>query len=600
MAVTHTIDGDDIGTVFLSGTVAGDRPIELVGMAELGQVGSSQLVIDDVSGTLVTVGWKQYEVNEDLCASPLLHRGSVGTRRFRRGSGRTGASRFIEMSVLDDNDLLTRYVIRGGGNRPRESVGDRIDWILNSTYLSGLVIDDGCVVYPDTIMDANDYRYTSKPSDVIGDCAVRVGFEFFVYPGETASAAALFFADPASDLYTSTILLSNVWADIDWDTTFPSSLEAALTRDPGDVWSNVLVNYEGSRVMRTRAATASAYTTRQTVAPTSSIKKRAQAIAQGDQYLSLHRLEEDEVEDTVLITASRVGLLREGMRVQARYSHFAAEGYGIHTWFRVKERRTRSVVSPGGIPEAPDEPLYELGLRLVPLPCVATEESITLVQAKSQYAPNTSVGFDSPTTPGNLLVWVIGNRDEISLGPIGHPPPDGWAEAPYDGSNEPPWVISAQNPGRKGNASLWYKVAEVGDSTWPCDNQSANILAEFSGESIGVTPILSASNEVSGVASASISLTSGVPGRAALVVAALITRLSTEEGDFIEDAGIHTVPAAGAGPQTTIGGGGRPLLLWTVSTDGSAVTFSGTQDGPSKDGFATYGMRIAAFEACPA
>jgi len=332
MAVTYTIDGSTIDRVDIDS-------VELVEQAEAGSVGQGRLVIDDAAGDIVTVGHKSVQVTEDDCASPLIQAGFVANRSFNRGTWRTGASRKIEVSIADLNDLLGRRVIRKeDGKRPGESIGDRLRWLLASDYLSGLVADNGFVDYPSTTLDKNDYT-NSRPGDVIADLAVMGdGRNYFVYADPTTGAPSLWFRDSDSSTdYSSTLQISNVLSDVDWTTTFPASPEATLERNPDQVFSMAAVPYARSTVYETKASTETAFVERDGVAPTSSIKDAAKASRLARRFLNDHDHELDSINDTILVPSSKVGLLHAGMRLQAKYSHFDPEGYSSYTWFRVLE-----------------------------------------------------------------------------------------------------------------------------------------------------------------------------------------------------------------------------------------------------------------------
>lgn len=599
MGVTVELDGDGISTTRL-------ETAEFVEVAELGQVGVSRAIVDDVPGTLATVGWKPYLATEDDCEDPVLLMGSAGARRIRRHKGHVGPSRDIGFAILDSNDLLQRREIMAEGDRDEETVGERVTWLLGSEYLSGLVVDSGFVVYPSTVMDANDYR-TTRPLDVLVDCATRVSFNCFTYIDAYSGLPSLFFADPDSDLWSSPLRFSSVLSDIDWITTFPVGSDAELERDPSDVWSRMILSYENGRVNRRRAATEAAFTERDAVGPTSSVKKEEQAIALADRYLSLHSREDDNSTDTVIVPASKVNLLRAGMRAQFRYEFMGPEGFDQFTWWRTLETRKRVFVSPGGIPEAPDEPLYAISLRATPQQCAATEDSFELVQYAIKHAwagAGTTITLDSAVgdpgggNPGDLLVIAIGNRDEIGLGPIGDAPP-GWTEVPIVTSYcvDENFVEAFEG---KAHGALWYREAQAGDQVITgLDNSSAAIIAQFAGPgTVGLTP---AKAEDCGIASSAVSFSSGAPGSGSLVVAVLITRL-TDLGVFTPSGSTHTIPVLpNLPPQTTVQGGGTPILLWGVSEDGSAVNFTGTLSGQQHTGDVGfhYGYRTAAFTLCP-
>lgn len=490
MGVTYTVDGSTVGTVRIESA-------ETVESALTGTVGQGSFTIDDDAGTLATTGWKEVTVEEDDCSDPLTFKGFVGTRQIRRGTHKTLAGRDIVMNTKDLNEILNLRTVFLTGNRGRESVGDRVDWLLTSTHLSGLVADNGFVDYPSTMMDANDYR-TSKPGDVLADCATRVNFNYFIYPDPTTGDPSLFFADSnTSTWYSSTLRISNVLSDIDWTTTFPASPEATLNIDPDSVYSRVLLSYAGGRVRRTRAATATAYIERDAVAPTSSVKRRARAVAQADQYLLVHRNEDHSIEETILVTSSKVNLVKAGMRIQVRYSHMDPEGYSSFTWWRITELRKRHVVSPGGIPEAPDEPLYEMSLRLSPQEAGCTPATIVQQKAVDNVA-NVDITLDANPTLGNLLI-AIGMRK-----------PSGGGNVPAQMNSGEAWTEIVQvhvddccgNPGSAGYAFAFYKIVDDTSPVWSRLSESGQYqwrLYELAHADPARINVLSVSNDASHV-----------------------------------------------------------------------------------------------------
>lgn len=362
MGVTYTIDGSTIATVR-------SDSVELVESADAGQTGTGRLTIDDAAGNIDTVGHKDVSVTEDDCSAPLLQAGFVGHRSIRRGTYRTTTSRFIEVEVRDLNDLLGRRVIqKSDGKRGPEKMSVRLTWLLGSDYLSGLVADNGFVDYPAIDMDRNDYT-NSRPGDVLADMATQgEGRNFFVYADPATGAPSLWFRDSATSTdFSSTLQISNDLADVDMTTTFPASqTEMSLERDPDVVFSRAAVPYARGTQYEVKAATESAFVERDGVAPTSSIKTAAKASKIARRFLNDHDHEADTVTDTIIVPSSKSGLIHAGMRLQAKYTHTVPEGYSSFTWYRVLERRLSHIGSPGGIPEAPGEPLYKLALRMVP------------------------------------------------------------------------------------------------------------------------------------------------------------------------------------------------------------------------------------------
>jgi len=402
MAQSFNYDGGALSTVIRDS-------VSLTEKADHGDVGTGTVVIDDDAGTTEIVGHKSFTARQTSCSDSRTFDGYVGERSYKRGDTEyVGAGRQIEITTIDSNARLAFKVIRGrkrassattgtNGNRKSETIANRLTWLLASSYLSSLVADNGFVSYPTTVLDANDYR-GQFPADILRDMALVAGFNFFVYPDPTTGAASLWFADSNSSTdYTSTLSISNVADDIDLSTVFPPSQDAELTRDPSQVISGVFMPYQQGNVYRTRAATETTYEPRDGVAPSSDVKARSRARTLADRFLVARRNEEDLVTTSVRLPADKVNLIRAGMRVACTFSHFATEGYGTSTYFRVLERTVSHPLN--------DDNTYDLRLSLSPQEAVCTAASI--VQFKGvDVVGNVDITLDSPVTVGNLLVAI--------------------------------------------------------------------------------------------------------------------------------------------------------------------------------------------------
>ena len=175
----------------------------------------------------------------------------------------------------------------------------------------------------------------------------------------------------------------------------------------------------------------------------------------------------------------------------------------------------------------------------------AASESVSLVQYAEKSGLGTSMSFSSPTTAGNLLVVVVGNRDEISLGPIGNPAA-GWnypplVASPFD-TNYVQADTAAGGTCECGHGTLYWKQADGTETSYPLDNQACAIFAKFSGFPRAISGITAAAAETSNNLSAAVSHTSGAPGVSSLVVASLITRTKAA-GSFTPGAGTSRWPS---------------------------------------------------------
>lgn len=342
--------------------------------AELGAVGFSHIAFDDPTGTVGhsgdhIVGLKQFQVIENAAPSgkQRIYTGYTGPRRYHRDprkSAIVGDDRIIDCDLVELNCILQFNVISGDdGERPAESAGDRLTWLLASGYLEA--IDNGLVAYPATTMDANDYR-GQFPTDVLSDLAMATGYNFFLYYDEAANQVSLWFDDSnTSTNYTADIALSNVLSDINNTTVF-SAANGVLHRDPGKVVSGVYLPYANGAFYDTDPATAAAYAPRDRVAPNANVKSAEMAQTQVARMLAENATEDDTVTCSVELPAANVNDIKRGQRVSARFSHLP--GYESFFWFRVVKRTVKQIV------KTPDR--YTLDLELSPstatVPAAAT------------------------------------------------------------------------------------------------------------------------------------------------------------------------------------------------------------------------------------
>lgn len=470
MAQSVTYDGNSLTLVRRDD----EHAPEWVERADHGEIGESSMLVDDEAGTLEMFGHKLVTVEDDACSVVRTLTGYVGARKYRRGSGKTEASRFIEVPLYDLNARLGFKAIYGHQwQRPAETISDRLTALLASSHLSGLVADLGFVDYPTDALDAYDCR-GQFPLDVIRDMALVVGYNYFVYWSSDDAAAGLWFRDSnASTAFSSTLRFSNVLSDVDESTTFPTGADAALTRDPSEVISRVLVPYKNGFRVRHRAATETTYEPRGGVAPAASIKTKAKADALGDRYLFARRNEEDTITDTWTLPDDKINLVRAGQRVQARYSHLATEGYGEFSWFRITETRKKPLVTDAG--------RYTCAVSLSPQEggCSVQPTFVQHTYADSNpvAAYSDTLTFTQATVPGNLVVVAIFNT-AAGAGDV-LAAPSGWN-----------WEIQNVDTNNAGNAKrcnvFWKKSEGEADFTFTCTgaligNAGRYVMTEYAG-----------------------------------------------------------------------------------------------------------------------
>ncbi len=385
-------------------------------VAELGGSGASGLQIDDPLGTAGhiaddIVGHKTLIVFED--AAPVNNRRIITSyiteRRYARDEEKAllGAERQIDIDLQDLNAALQFRIFHDDdADRPAETVGERLAWLVGDT---AVFADNGLVIYPTApTMDANNYNGQHE-GDLIADCALAVGYNYFLYYSESASQISLFFDESnTSTAYSSTARLTNVLADKDSDTvigagatqTWPAG-NIVLTRDPKRVVSGIYLAYAAGYVFRNLASTVTAFGRRDLSASTSNVKTAGAASDIADRMLAENSDEADTVELDVDVPPANVNDIRAGHRLEVKFSHLP--GYSAaYVWCRVLRRKVSQTE------ETPDH--YKLHLVLVPQTVVpppigcADPDNVDLNLLHGTvigYTSNAAV-VPAPTTPANM------------------------------------------------------------------------------------------------------------------------------------------------------------------------------------------------------
>jgi hypothetical protein len=420
-----------------SGAGPTDALTGIQGLAQVGAVGTSGIILDDPNGTVghsgdSIVGLRQFRWLESTCpvGNQVVWSGWIGKRSYKRdpnsGVGVTGVSRRISVELNDENAQLNFRAITGtDGNRPAETVAARLAWVLGSAYLDHNVYDLGNVVYSTAHMDKVDYR-EQYPLQVLQDCAMPIGFNFYVRWNETAAKAELYFYHPGDlTIDVSALSISN-YGDADQTTILSPHEDADLTRDPNRVFGGVVVPYAKGSTYKTSAEIISDFGFRDGIAPTANIKTLTAANRLASKFLADNDEEDDRV--TVTVTVNRAlwtGIL-PGQLVAARFQQFPAP-YDGWTNYRV-------VTWTLGLAE-PTDTRADLQLELTPATKIVACEfspytpgtTPSFVQQVSTPAlagagsgVNTPVVLTLPSapTPGNFLVLTVLSQQS------GHAPPD--------------------------------------------------------------------------------------------------------------------------------------------------------------------------------
>lgn len=330
-----------------------------------GSVGFGGIVFDDTDGSLTVRGWMKVVVKETACtAAPVLFSGYIGPRRYSRDGDsqyRTAAARWIDTDLVDENAVLHIRLITGAdGKRPAETHNARIDWLVDSAYLSGLIDD---VTLVDTSnprpFEEADYR-GQYADDVLNDLAGPIFRTFFVYPTQPTGGRGLFFDTPTATVGTSTLRISNVLGDVDTSTTFAPFIDATLTKDPSEVYSRIRYTYAHGTVIEDDAGTVTEFFTdnglgaRGLQVNNTRIGLESSARSMAENMLSRDDDENNTIAVTVRLPAAKVGLIGPGERIEVRFSHLP--DYESFTFTRVTSRT---------IMQAPGNPdWYDVRLEL--------------------------------------------------------------------------------------------------------------------------------------------------------------------------------------------------------------------------------------------
>lgn len=402
------------GPIDLGSQVVRLGALSLTASAQMGDIGTSQVSFDDTAGNLGHSGdqlqaFQVIDWTETACASGnrVIARTYIRERTYHsEGSLILGAAVKIDADLADINDPAHYLVITGSdGNRPAESVGDRLTWLLGPSGYS-YPDDLGLVVYPTRQMDANDYR-NQTAADVFDDCAQAVGYNWFCYYRESDNDIGLWFDDPnTSTTYSSSTRISNLLSDVDSfvDTgegatkTWPAKF-MRLARNPEHLASGIVIPYASSTVYRQRTATSDIYGRVDTTTADSHIKTESQAIARATRLLWESRNEDDLLETAVDLPPAHVNDIREGQRIQVKTRNMPGYTSGF-SWFRVIRRTVAQ--------EEQTQDFYTVSLTLSPQedaqPVVGIVQQVS---CNGDSAGGADLTFPSPVTIGNILVAVL-------------------------------------------------------------------------------------------------------------------------------------------------------------------------------------------------
>jgi len=377
--------------------------------AATGETGVSNVTIEDPGGIYSFAGLRAFDVRESSAPSnnSVIGRFAIQDRQVGRSPEHaliTGADREWTLDLVDYNwHLGKRILTDADANRPDETAGDRIRWLLKSAAHFALY-DYGYVTYPSDQMEAADYR-GQRPLDLLADCAVESGYNFWCDFNEAHGRPELFFMDPGSADYASTLQISNLLSDRDGVITFAPYEDAVLNRSASRIAYGVYLVYEGGRVYVRKDVTGEQFAKVDQSAPMSNVKKKARATRIANHFLNDNDEEDDLISVSIKVPAAQVNDIRHGQLVDVRFQHLP--GYAdLFTPMRVL-RRTVIQEDEGGTG------YYRLQLELSASGRTPTTPPISAACSGlgiAITAAGTYEGNHSATTqePGNLFYFKPG------------------------------------------------------------------------------------------------------------------------------------------------------------------------------------------------
>lgn len=366
--LVHTYDGVDLEEAV---TLREERNYSA--RAEIGEVETIGVVVDDVAGTRDFVGYKPWAMRETACAagSQVAWHGFVGDQEISRGDEGSAvfpyaSGRSWDLDLTEDNGYLSRIHLHGADcKRPAETVSARLSWLLGKPGITGVVSDYGLVASSSLTCDANDYT-GREAADVARDLALVTGFNFHTrYREATDDLELIFLHFRTSPLDVADFQVSNDPADLTYDgdgrvtgNTWPVGMRAKLLRGTKRIASGVDVAYTGGTVFVDRPTTEAAFGIVHQTAPTASVKTRAAAVALGEHLLD----EADEQDERITglriqLPATELNRVRQGQLMKARLVHLPG-------WEALRDCRV--VFKAFSRPDNDDQESYDVDLELTP------------------------------------------------------------------------------------------------------------------------------------------------------------------------------------------------------------------------------------------
>jgi hypothetical protein len=434
-----------------------------------GEVGTAGITIEDPDGDLDLVGLHEFTVDEPDCVgAERIFTGFLYGRTITRGNYRTGPGRVWVCDIVDQNFAWGLKVFRASSaKRPAESDNTRMRFMLESAPMAATpVFDNGLFNTTDNPINFGDSDYVGQyPVELAVSVAGTSGKNFYAYWDDTANEISGYYDLVSAVNRTATIAVSNVIADND-STTFYPTIDAEMRRNPENVNSGILLGYRGGYVYLQRAETITDFIDRDMVHRTDRIGREATANAVAASMLLAMSVEQDTISCTIRVPSSQVNHARAGMWMDVRFTHLPG----------LEATTSLPIIRRNVTPVAGRKDRYDIQLELSnkapergpgggdpgefpPATCDPTTGS--LVQMGTLAVGDGDGVFptlSSTPTPGNTLVARLSFQDSAT--DATYVPPDWTAATPMAHDNDTDF---SSTTGR--GIRLFYKLVESGDGT---------------------------------------------------------------------------------------------------------------------------------------
>lgn len=294
--------------------------------ARNGEVASGGIDIDsENAGFYINPHWQV--TAQDLAApSDFFYVGYVGDKTIARGPFAIDKDRQFDLDLVDLNTLLIDDIITGAaGNRPEETDIDRVQWLVGTSFLSGMSGNIGAS-FPLTL-EAADFR-TQTPLQLLQQAAETAGKLFFVYWDHVTDAPKLFYDLATASNFITSSKISTVLSDGSNSLTHhPVKDTLVRNLDGGRIYSEILFKYDGGSVTVNNTAVASNYRARKTVIYDNNVKSSAQATKKATRYITHSASEEDIVTCDVILTGEQIHEFRAGQLMQLKAPHLGLPSF---------------------------------------------------------------------------------------------------------------------------------------------------------------------------------------------------------------------------------------------------------------------------------